>query len=321
MDTKDHARKQAFGRLQTRHYQHFIPNQRANTAFFDSSFNRTAKMPITTTFFPALLQACDEEPNETLDIQLTCGICHEQMKFEDEAGPHLRAFVLPCMHIYCCPAPSEKGHLLHRDGDKSIALIEDILKLLNNRWRCFNCDLETFAARWLDLLLKTSQDCTEIVGNGQVLKIAFEYQGKTWGAISQEVDSRLIKQEPLPLHLEIPIKMIEEGLLKAHGLAVPEDGSTLFKYELHLSEMRDRQFLAWERHTVEQTEQEMQECWVGSRQLMVLDLAFDLRDYWSDGNVRRRINARVNRTRENILKNMQDGEVAGNGELPDVYIV
>ncbi|KAF5538953.1 hypothetical protein FMEXI_9173 [Fusarium mexicanum] len=128
-------------------------------------------------------------------------------------------------------------------------------------------------------------------------------------------------KEPLPRHLEEPIKMIEESLLKAHGIAVPEDGSTVFNYELRLSEMRDRehQFLLWQRRCIKKTEQEMRDCWLGSRKLMVLDLAFDLRDYWSDENIRRKINQQADLARESILR--EDEGVDDNDELPDVHRV
>ncbi|KAF5706299.1 hypothetical protein FMUND_11664 [Fusarium mundagurra] len=338
---KDQARKQAFVRPQTR---------TANT-FFDSSIDHTAKMPITETFFPAFLQACDDYPHDILDIQLTCGICHEQMTFKDEDDPHLRAFVLPCMHIYCkgcvdamaahcknddgshhacptcraclhcahCRAPSEKkGHLIHMDGDKSIALIEDILKLWHNPWHCFRCDMKIYTFG-LQTLVRMSKDCTEMVDNGQIQRILVRYQGEIWGEPSEHIDFRLSEQQPLPLHLEIPIKMIEKGLLKAHGIAVPNDDSTAFRYEFRLYEMRDRESegLVWERRHIEQTERELRDFGVGNRKLMLMDLAFDLRDSWSDGNVRKKIKERLERAQESILENIEDNE----DEEPEVYYI
>ncbi|KAF5554754.1 hypothetical protein FPHYL_8376 [Fusarium phyllophilum] len=135
-------------------------------------------------------------------------------------------------------------------------------------------------------------DRTETVDNGQLLSIFVEYQGKTWGEPPRNIDCRLVEQQPLPPHLEIPVKIIEKGLLKAHGLAVPDDGSTVLRYDLRLYELRDREHkvLVRERRYIEQTEQEMRRCWAGNRKLTVLDLAFDLRDYWSDCNVRQKLN-------------------------------
>ncbi|PNP75804.1 hypothetical protein FNYG_10882 [Fusarium nygamai] len=323
-------------------------------------------MPITETFFPAFLQACDDYPHDILDIQLTCGICHEQMTFKDEDDPHLRAFVLPCMHIYCnrcvdamvahckndemshygcptcrkclhcedCPAPSKKGSLIHMDGEKSIALIEDILKLWHKRGHCFDCDMDMLTS-WLQVLVKISQDSTELVDNGQLLRIWVEYEGKTWGDPSRYIDCRLVEQQPLPIHLEVPVKIIEKGLLKAHDIAVPA-GSTAFKYELRVYEPRNRkhEVLVWERHHFEQTEQDMRDHWGGNRKLMLLGLAFDLRDVWSDENVRKKINERADRERESVLSRIEDNEDEevddedgddedgdDEDELPDVYIV
>ncbi|KAL9569175.1 hypothetical protein ACKAV7_006761 [Fusarium commune] len=309
--------------------------QRATSAntLFESSFDHTANIPITETYFPALLQACDDDPNDALDIQLTCGICHEQMAFEDEAGPHLRAYVLACMHIFCnacvekmvahsknnkshygcptcreclhcatCQAPSKKGSLIHMGGEQSIPLLENIFKKYNHRWHCFNCDVETFTL-WLHSVVRVSKDCTGIVG--QFMRVSIEYEGKVWDDPSSEeyADSRLVKQQPIPRDLEIPIKIIEEGLLKAHGIAGPDDGSTAFKYEICLYELRDEEYgiLADGRRLIEKTEQEVREYRVGYRKLMVLDLAFDMRDYWSDENVRERMNERSERAKRSAL--------------------
>ncbi|CVK88440.1 uncharacterized protein FPRN_02267 [Fusarium proliferatum] len=364
MDTNDQARKEAFVRLQTQHYQHFISNQLATTTSFDSSFDHTAKMPITETFFPAFLKACDDDPNDILVIQLTCGICHEQMTLEDGADPQLRAFVLRCMHIYCkgcvdamvahskndneahhacptcraclhcatCLAPCEKGSLIHRDEGKSIAFIEDILKLRRNRWYCFNCDADVFTT-WLQMLMKISMDCTGVVNDGQFLRICVEYEGRTWGGSPPDDELRLINQAPLPMDLEVPIKMIEKGLLKAHGIAVPDDGSTVFNYGIRLYEPRDKQdiFLVWERRHIEKMEQEIRDNWLGSRKLMVLDLAYDLRNLWSDENVRRKMEERVESGKRSMMDYIDDVEEAARDdeeaagddedEEPDVYVV
>jgi hypothetical protein len=67
-------------------------------------------MSITETFFPALMQACSEDPNGIQDLKLKCGICHENMTVEeedsidnsdDEASINRRAFIVPCMRIFC----------------------------------------------------------------------------------------------------------------------------------------------------------------------------------------------------------------------------
>ncbi|KAF4416101.1 hypothetical protein FACUT_12862 [Fusarium acutatum] len=239
MRTKDQARKQAFVRPRT-HTSISSPTNWTTTSantFFDSSFYHTTKMPITETYFPALLQACDDDPRDPLDIQLTCGICHEQMSFKDEADPHL--------------PPSEKGSLIHMD------------------------------------------------------------------------DEKLVNQEPLPIDLEVPIKMIEGSLLKAHGIAVPDGDSTVFKYEIRLYEprRRGRDFLVWERRHIEKMEQEMRDHWIGSRKPMALDLAFDLRDLWPDENVRRKMDERVERGKRNMMEyidNREDEEVDDEDEEPDV---
>ncbi|KAF5684463.1 hypothetical protein FDENT_6694 [Fusarium denticulatum] len=272
-------------------------------------------MPITETFFPAFLQACDDYPHDILDIQLTCGICHEQMTFKDEDDPHL--------------PPSKKGSLIHMDGEKSIARIEDILKLWHNRWHCFDCDMDMMTS-WLQVMVKVSQDSTELVDNGQLLRIWVEYEGKAWGDPSRYIDCRFVEQQPLPIHLEIPVKIIEKGILKAHDIAVPA-GSTAFKCELRVYEPRYRkhEILVWERHHFEQTEQDMRDHWVGNRKLMLLELAFDLRDVWSDENVRKKINERARRERESVLRRIEDNEDEevddedgdDEDELPDVYIV
>ncbi|KAF5714743.1 hypothetical protein FGLOB1_3359 [Fusarium globosum] len=324
METNDQARKEAFVRLQTQHYQHFISNQLATTTSFDSSFDHTAKMPITETFFPAFLKACDDDPNDILVIQLTCGICHEQMTLEDGADPQLRAFALR--------SPCEKGSLIHRDEGKSIALIEDILKLRRNRWYCFNCDADVFTT-WLQMLMKISMDCTDVVNDGQFLRICVEYEGRTWGGPPPDDELRLVNQAPLPMDLEVPIKMVEKGLLKAHRIAVPDDGSTVFNYEIRLYEQRDKQdiFLVWERRHIEKMEQEIRDNWLGSRKLMVLDLAYDLRDLWSDENVRRNMEERVERGKMSMMDYIDDVEEAARDdeeaagddedEEPDVYVV
>ncbi|EGU81164.1 hypothetical protein FOXB_08314 [Fusarium oxysporum f. sp. conglutinans Fo5176] len=113
----------------------------------------------------------------------------------------------------------------------------------------------------MDNFCESIHSCTEIVDNGQVMRVSIEYEGKVWDDASSEeyADTRLVKQQPIPRDLEIPIKIIEEGLLKAHGIAGPDDGSTAFKYEICLYEPRDKEheLLADERRLIEKTEQEV----------------------------------------------------------------
>lgn len=220
-----------------------------------------------------------------------------------------------------------------------MALVEDILKLRRNRWYCFNCDVDAFAT-WVQMMLKISMDCTDIVDDGQFLRIRVEYEGRTWGAPPPDDELMLVNQAPLPMDLEVPIKMVEMGLLKAHGIAVPDDGSTVFNYEIRLYELRDKQdiFLVWERRHIEKMEQEIRDNWLGSRKLMVLDLAYDLRDLWSNENVRRKMDERVESGRRGMMDYIDDveeaardveeaarddEEAAGDNEdeEPDVYIV
>ncbi|KAF5625122.1 hypothetical protein F25303_11457 [Fusarium sp. NRRL 25303] len=218
-------------------------------------------MPITETFFPAFLKACDDDPNDILVIQLKCGICHEQMTLEDGADLQL--------------PPCEKGSLIHRDEGKSIALIEDILKLRRNRWYCFNCDADAFTT-WLQMVMKISMDCTDVVNDGQFLRICVEYE--------------------------------------------------VFNYEIRLYELRDKQdiFLVWERRHIEKMKQEIRDNWLGSRKLMVLDLAYDLRDLWSDENVRRKKEEQVESGKRSMMDYIDDVEEAARDdedEEPDVYVV
>ncbi|KAG9504803.1 hypothetical protein J7337_004781 [Fusarium musae] len=213
----------------------------------------------------------------------------------DEKSHYVCPSCRKCLHCEDCPGPSKKGSLIHMDGEKSIALIEDILKVWHKRGHCFNCDV-----------------------------------GKKWGDPSQYIDCKLVEQQSLPIHLEVPVKIIEKGLLKAHGIAAPAV-STAFKYELRAYEPRNKKHgvLVWERNHFEQTEQDMRDHWGGNRKLMLLSLAFDLRDVWSDENVRKQIYERAERERESVFQRIEDNEAEevdvedgdDEDELPDMYIV
>ncbi|KAF4954881.1 hypothetical protein FGADI_4983 [Fusarium gaditjirri] len=288
-------------------------------------------MTITETFFPALLQACDNDPSDALDIQLTCGICQEQITFADEAGPHLRAFVLACMHIFCngcveqmvahsrsnnnhyaCPAcrnclhcrtcrtPAKKGSLIHMNGEQSIPLLERIVRQRRNLWTCFDCDVKTYIV-WLHAVMRVSKDYTEIVDNGQFIKISVKYQRKKWEFPSTvgDIDLKLVKKQSMPRDLEMPVKIIEDGLLKAHGIAGPDDGTMAFKYKIFFCEPRDKEheMIAEQRSLIEHTEDQVRKSKMGYRKLITLELSFDLRDSWTDVNVRELMKKASNRAK------------------------
>ncbi|KAG7415765.1 hypothetical protein Forpe1208_v006742 [Fusarium oxysporum f. sp. rapae] len=221
------------------------------------------KDPITATYYPELASIINSDPTAIKRLELDCIMCKDKMTNPEDRT--CGAYILPCGHMFClpcikehrthnrtnliphkcpvchfdlrhkiCECPIETGTLFRPTQQQDVNLLAKLQEEVSSlKGGCDWCHISTLVHGLRQVALYL-HDPAQMIKDGHLLRITIEKSDAEM-RLHTDHGNEVVKQLPLPSDLQELFAMVGNSLYTAyHGPLVPEDGLSVFGFELAL---------------------------------------------------------------------------------------